>query len=102
VRGGSHSGNIAVLELAKAGALDLLSSDYVPTSLLFAAFTLAESGVATLPQAMAMVTATPAEAVGLTDRGTLTPGRRADVIRVRAVHGQPLVRGVWVAGARVA
>ena len=102
VRGGSHSGNIAVLDLAKAGALDLLSSDYVPTSLLFAAFTLAESGVATLPQAMATVTATPAEAVGLADRGALEPGRRADVIRVRAVDGQPLVRGVWVAGARVA
>jgi alpha-D-ribose 1-methylphosphonate 5-triphosphate diphosphatase len=102
VRGGSHSGNIAVLDLAKAGALDLLSSDYVPTSLLFAAFTLAESGVATLPQAMATVTATPAEAVGLTDRGALEPGRRADVIRVRAVDGQPLVRGVWAAGARVA
>jgi len=102
VRGGSHSGNIAVLDLAKAGALDLLSSDYVPTSLLFAAFTLAESGVVTLPQAMATVTATPAEAVGLTDRGALTPGRRADVIRVRAVGGQPLVRGVWAAGERVA
>ncbi|MFY7959999.1 MAG: alpha-D-ribose 1-methylphosphonate 5-triphosphate diphosphatase [Elsteraceae bacterium] len=102
VRGGSHSGNIAVLDLAKAGALDLLSSDYVPTSLLFAAFTLAESGVATLPQAMATVTATPAEAVGLADRGALETGRRADVIRVRAVDGQPLVRGVWVAGARVA
>ena len=102
VRGGSHSGNIAVLDLAKAGALDLLSSDYVPTSLLFAAFTLAESGVATLPQAMATVTATPAEAVGLADRGALEPGRRADVIRVRAVEGQPLVRGVWAAGKRVA
>lgn len=102
VRGGSHSGNIAVLDLAKAGALDLLSSDYVPTSLLFAAFTLADSGVATLPQAMATVTATPAEAVGLADRGALEPGRRADVIRVRAVDGQPLVRGVWAAGDRVA
>ena len=102
VRGGSHSGNIAVLDLAKAGALDLLSSDYVPTSLLFAAFTLAESGVATLPQAMATVTATPAEAVGLTDRGALVPGRRADMIRVRAISGQPLVRGVWAAGERVA
>jgi hypothetical protein len=86
----------------QAGALDLLSSDYVPTSLLFAAFTLAESGVVTLPQAMATVTATPAEAVGLADRGALTPGRRADVIRVRAVGGQPLVRGVWAAGKRVA
>jgi alpha-D-ribose 1-methylphosphonate 5-triphosphate diphosphatase len=51
---------------------------------------------------MATVTATPAEAVGLADRGALEPGRRADVIRVRAVDGQPLVRGVWAAGERVA
>ena len=102
VRGGSHSGNIAVLDLAKAGALDLLSSDYVPSSLLHAAFILAASGVATLPQAVATVTATPAEAVGLKDRGALEPGRRADLIRVRQVEDLPLVRGVWAMGERVA
>ena len=102
VRGGSHSGNIAVMDLARAGALDLLSSDYVPTSLLLAAFILAESDVATLPEAIATVTATPAEAVGLSDRGVLETGRRADLIRVRVVEGQPLVRGVWVLGDRVA
>jgi len=102
VRGGSHSGNIAVLDLAKAGALDLLSSDYVPTSLLLAAFTLAKSGVADLARAIALVTHTPAEAVGMTDRGAIEVGRRADLIRVREIEGQPLVRGVWVAGERVA
>jgi alpha-D-ribose 1-methylphosphonate 5-triphosphate diphosphatase len=58
--------------------------------------------VVSLPEAIATVTATPAEAVGLLDRGVLETGRRADLIRVRVVEGQPLVRGVWVLGDRVA
>jgi alpha-D-ribose 1-methylphosphonate 5-triphosphate diphosphatase len=52
--------------------------------------------------AVATVTATPAEAVGLKDRGALEPGRRADLIRVRQVEDLPLVRGVWAMGERVA
>src|SRR5262249_51401501 len=43
VRGGSHAGNIATQELARAGALDVLSSDYVPASLLMAALRLPEA-----------------------------------------------------------
>ncbi len=42
VRGGSHSGNVSALALAEAGLLDIVSSDYVPASLLLAAFRLAE------------------------------------------------------------
>ncbi len=38
VRGGSHSGNVAASELAQLGLLDILSSDYYPASLLYAAF----------------------------------------------------------------
>ena len=40
VRGGSHSGNISTEELSIAGLVDALSSDYVPISLLHAAFAL--------------------------------------------------------------
>src|SRR5262249_49278782 len=40
VRGGSHSGNVAAVELARHGLLDSLSSDYVPASLMLAAFKL--------------------------------------------------------------
>jgi alpha-D-ribose 1-methylphosphonate 5-triphosphate diphosphatase len=55
-----------------------------------------------LPKAVAMVTANPAEAVGLADRGRVAPGLRADLVRVRVTGGRPVVRGVWVAGERVA
>jgi alpha-D-ribose 1-methylphosphonate 5-triphosphate diphosphatase len=103
VRGGSHSGNISARDLAEAGYLDVLSSDYVPISLLQAAFQLAEEIEAiSLPQAVAMVTATPAGAIGLDDRGILEPGRRADLIQVKMVGSIPVVRGVWREGKRVA
>ncbi len=103
VRGGSHSGNVSARELAEAGYLDVLSSDYIPASLLQAAFQLADEidGI-TLPKAIATVTSTPAKAIGLDDRGTLEAGRRADLIQVKLVGNIPIVRGVWREGQRVA
>jgi alpha-D-ribose 1-methylphosphonate 5-triphosphate diphosphatase len=103
VRGGSHSGNVAAGDLARAGLLDVLSSDYIPFSLLHAVFRLsAEIEAIALPQAVAMVTAKPAAAVGLDDRGRIAPGLRADLVRVRADQDIPVVRAVWREGQRVA
>ncbi len=103
IRGGSHSGNVAAQTLAEAGHLDILSSDYVPASLLMAAFLLPERVPAiTLPEALATVTANPARVTGLTDRGALAPGLRADLVRVQRAEGVPVVRAVWRAGRRVA
>lgn len=103
VRGGSHSGNIAARDLADAGLLDVLSSDYVPSSLLHGAFKLAEDvETISLPKALALVTRRPAETVGLSDRGEIAPGKRADLLRVRWHGGVPVVRGVWREGRRVA
>jgi alpha-D-ribose 1-methylphosphonate 5-triphosphate diphosphatase len=103
VRGKSHSGNIAARDLAKLGVLDVLSSDYVPLSLLHAAFVLSDDidGI-DLPAALAMVTSTPARTVGLTDRGRIAPGLRADLVHVRRPHGVPVVKAVWRQGRRVA
>lgn len=94
IRGGSHSGNVSAAELADAGLMDILSSDYVPSALLTAALMLGDmlGGIA---QGIARVTANPARAAGLTDRGRLVPGLRADVIRFRQVCDAPVVRGVW-------
>ena len=103
VRGGSHSGNIAAKDLAREGILDVLSSDYIPFSLLHAAFQLsAEIETISLPKAIAMVTSTPARTVGLADRGSIETGKRADLVRVRFDQGVPVVREVWREGARVA
>lgn len=101
VRGGSHSGNVAALTLAKAGLLDILSSDYVPASLLHAAYLLTEQAGWALPQAIATVTRNPARSVGLADRGVIAVGQRADLVQVRPLDGLPLVQTVWNNGKRV-
>jgi alpha-D-ribose 1-methylphosphonate 5-triphosphate diphosphatase len=101
VRGGSHSGNVAAVDLARAGLLDTLSSDYVPASLLMAAFALIPQAGFSVAQAVATVSLNPARAVGLGDRGEIAPGLRADLVQVRQVGEQPLVRAVWREGKRV-
>lgn len=101
VRGGSHSGNISALEVAKAGYLRGLSSDYVPASLLHAAFILHNDAGIPLHEAVALVTSRPARAVGMEDRGELAPGLRADLVRVTLRDGLPIVREVWLLGRRV-
>jgi alpha-D-ribose 1-methylphosphonate 5-triphosphate diphosphatase len=103
VRGGSHSGNASARDLAEAGLLDILSSDYVPAALLMAAFHLADApSIGGLAGAVRLVTKSPAEAAGLVDRGEIVVGRRADLVRVRAHHGEPVARAVWREGVRVA
>ena len=103
VRGGSHSGNVATAELARAGVLDVLSSDYVPASLLMAALRLPDAAPdISLPRAVRTVTKTAAEAVGLDDRGEIAVGKRADLVRVEVVNTIPVVRTVWRAARRVA
>lgn len=100
VRGGSHSGNVAMMDLVRAGALDVIASDYVPPAMIESAFMVAaEVG---LPKAIAMITAAPAAMCQLHDRGALAPGLRADLVRVRQHDGMPVVRQVWRGGERVA
>jgi alpha-D-ribose 1-methylphosphonate 5-triphosphate diphosphatase len=106
VRGGSHSGNVSASELARQGLLDILSSDYVPGSLLTATLRLVRDGIFTLPQAVQTVTRSPAEAAGLYDRGSIEPGLRADLVRMQRKElpgglEQAVVREVWREGQRV-
>lgn len=101
VRGGSHSGNVSAAQLARADLLDVLSSDYVPASLLHAAFLLRNEGFS-IPDAIATVSRNPALMVGLLDRGEIAPELRADFLRVRMVGDIPVVLGVWKAGQRIA
>lgn len=102
VRGGSHSGNVAVADLIAAGTVDALASDYVPASLLEAAFRGAASGLIELAPAIALVSEAPARLVGLSDRGRIAPDLRADLVRVRPFDDLPAVREVWRTGERVA
>lgn len=101
VRGGSHSGNVAVSELVRHGLCDIFSSDYYPSSLLQSTFMLARMFALPLPDAVARVTSTPARALGLFDRGSIDEGKRADLIRVRDTQRGPVVVSVWSSGRRV-
>ena len=102
VLGGSHSGNVAALDLLRAGHADILSSDYVPTSLMEGVFKLALADVGiSLAQAVSLASLNPARAVGLADRGELAPERRADMVRVRLVDDAPIVRAAWREGERI-
>lgn len=107
VRGGSHSGNVSAIELTRLGLVDILSSDYVPGSLLSAAVRLTETAGLSLPHAVALVTRNPAQSIGLNDRGAIAQGLRADLVQVRMTtladgRHQPIVRAVWRGGVRVA
>ena len=101
VRGGSLGGNVAAAELLEAELLDGLSSDYVPASLLQAAFVMHNKIGIPLPQAIAKVSSKIADAVELTDRGEIAVGKRADLLHVHLADGLPVVRQVFRDGDRV-
>lgn len=102
VLGGSHSGNVSAMELARRNVLDILSSDYVPSSMIQGVFLLWQSGAKkNLCDAVATVSTTPSRSVGLNDRGEIAAGKRADLVQV-SMHGDtPSVVAVWRAGKRV-
>lgn len=78
LRGGSHSGNVSAVELVREGLVDALASDYLPSSLLASTVLLDRSGVLPLPEAVGLVSSGAAVACGLSDRGRVIPGARAD------------------------
>ncbi|WP_343314809.1 alpha-D-ribose 1-methylphosphonate 5-triphosphate diphosphatase [Brucella sp. BE17] len=102
VRGGSHSGNVSARELVEAGHLDIISSDYIPASMMQSAFFLADTlDQVSLPDAIRLVSFNPAQAVGLDDRGEIAAGKRADLVRVQMADHVPIIRTVWREGQRV-
>ena len=102
VRGGSHSGNVNATDLARRRLLNGLSSDYVPGSLLRAAWLLMHDEGFAPSEAIELVTSGPARAAGLLDRGAIAIGQRADLVRVGEVRAAPVVREVWRSQRRVA
>ncbi len=96
VRGGSHNGNLSALDLISMGLCHALASDYHYPSPRRAALMLAQSGLLDLAGAWALVSSGPAQVLGLTDRGTLTPGKRADIVVLDKTTGR--VAATFVAG----
>jgi alpha-D-ribose 1-methylphosphonate 5-triphosphate diphosphatase len=94
IRGGSHSGNAAARDLAESDLLDIISSDYVPSSLLLGALMLGDIW-GDMSRGIATATRAPAKAVGLPDRGSLVLGARADVICVKRFGTAARLKGLW-------
>ena len=102
VRGGSHLGWASAAPLAERGLVNVLASDYFWPAMMEAAFIMAGRGVLDLPRAWALVSANPAEACGLQDRGRLEPGLRGDVVVVDEARRAPVAvfaegRLAWMA-----
>jgi alpha-D-ribose 1-methylphosphonate 5-triphosphate diphosphatase len=101
LRGKSQSGSMRAIDAIHAGVGTILCSDYQPSTLIAAAYAAARQAELPLNEALALVTANPAEACLLRDRGRLALGLRADVIAVATVAGQPMVTHTWSAGRMV-
>ncbi len=99
VRGGSHIGWASAATLAEAGICSVLTSDYFYPAMLRAALILTGRGVLDLPHAWALISANPAAAAGLTDRGAIAEGARADIVLVDPARQQVLAT---IAGGRIA
>lgn len=98
LRGKSQSGSMKAIDAIKHQVGDILCADYSPASLLAAAFRIPELLGWSLPDAIALVTHNPAQAVNLSDRGEIATGKRADLIVVQCPHGFPQVTTTWVGG----
>ncbi|WP_284943986.1 alpha-D-ribose 1-methylphosphonate 5-triphosphate diphosphatase [Acidisoma cladoniae] len=99
VRGGSHMGWASAATMVEAGLCHILTSDYFYPALLQAAFILAERSDG-LGKRWDLISANPAAAAGLTDRGHIAPGLRADLVLVAATPAPRIV--ATIAGGRVA
>jgi len=102
VRGGSHTGWTKAADMIAKGLCSVLASDYYYPAQLLAAFRLAADGVLPLSRAWDLISAAPARAAGLSDRGVLTEGFRADIILVDdEVPLRPRIVAVIAAGRLV-
>ncbi|CAM4360265.1 alpha-D-ribose 1-methylphosphonate 5-triphosphate diphosphatase [Bordetella muralis] len=99
VRGRSHTNAPNATEMIRAGLCDILTSDYYYPAPLTAALRLVEQNILPLEKAWDLVSANPARAAGLTDRGSLAAGQAADAIIVDdSVPGLPRVCAAIVGG----
>lgn len=101
LRGQSQSGSMRAIDAIRAGVASCLCSDYQPSTLIAAAYAVAAQTDLSWPQAIALVTANPADACGLSDRGRIAVGLRADLVAVAQVGALPLISHTWSAGRLV-
>jgi len=102
ILGGSHSGNVSAMELAQQNLVDIISSDYVPQSILQSIFIIARFCAQPIYTAMQTVTSNPAKVIRFHDRGSLEVGKRADFVTVLDDGVLPCLTSTVCQGCRVA
>ncbi|MDP3709660.1 MAG: alpha-D-ribose 1-methylphosphonate 5-triphosphate diphosphatase [Polaromonas sp.] len=98
LRGKSQSGNMRALDAVLEGVADCLCGDYSPAALLPSVMKLPELAGISLHEAIALVTRNPARAAGLSDRGEIAVGKRADLVAIKHLGGLAQAQRIWVAG----
>lgn len=101
LRGKSQSGAIRAVDAVMAGVADCLCADYHPATLIVAVFRLPELAGVSLADAVRLVSANPARAAGLMDRGEIAVGKRADLVSVAHINGLVQAGCVFSAGKPV-
>ena len=99
-RGGSHLGSSpGVAQMVREGLCDILASDYYYPAMLIGLARLVDDGVGSVEKLWPLVSANPAQALGLADRGEIAVGKRADLVLVEWPELKtPVVRRTWSAG----
>lgn len=96
----SHKGDMSAEDAVRDGLCTVLASDYYYPAMLHAAEHLVQRGVCSMGEAWHLVSSNPASAMGLTDRGSLRPGLRADIVVVDCAAGWRVVHAL--AGGKMA
>jgi len=97
-RGGSTRGRLAASDLVARGLADIIVADYHAPSLLYALFEVVRLGAIDLPGAVRLCATNPAQAIGMTDRGQIQAGRRADLTLVTIEDGVPVCSATFLEG----
>jgi alpha-D-ribose 1-methylphosphonate 5-triphosphate diphosphatase len=98
IRGKSQSGSMRAIDAIHEGVADCLCADYAPATLIMAVMSIPGLTDLDLPSTVRLVTANPAKAAKLDDRGSIEVGKRADLIAVGEPGGLPQVANAWVHG----
>ncbi|MBU1279455.1 MAG: alpha-D-ribose 1-methylphosphonate 5-triphosphate diphosphatase [Alphaproteobacteria bacterium] len=98
-RGGSHIGSLSAGDMVESGLCDVLASDYFYPAMLAAVARLDADKRADRSAIWSLVSAGPARAMNLSDRGEIALGKRADLVLIDWPEGHaPSVLGTWVGG----
>jgi alpha-D-ribose 1-methylphosphonate 5-triphosphate diphosphatase len=98
VRGGSHNGAISAEEAIRNEKCAVLASDYYYPAPVQAALVLDDKGTLPLERSWKLISTAPAHACGLSDRGVIAEGLRADLVLIPELGTRPVAT---ISGGRI-